>query len=122
MPVAYTGDAYVTALGTLGTPWATAEPWRAGNFTPMPPWKGSGTLESSIPIYRVSYAGSPASVVLDLFDRATNIYIMSTTSDPTDGSFSFSGLNTSRAFDVRARGDGFTPDENDMILANVVPA
>lgn len=101
--------------------YARYEGWRAQNVAPLPPWHGTGTLSGTVP-YVVTYAGAPASVVLDLFDRATNIYITSTTSSGSDGSFTFSGLNTARLFDVRARGDGFTPDENDKILAGVTPA
>ena len=102
-------------------PYNMSAPWRAQNVGPLPPWRGSGALSGTAPSYVVTYAGSPTTAVLDLFDRATNIYIMSTTADPVTGAFSFSGLNTSRLFDVRARGDGFTPDENDLFLAGVTP-
>jgi len=121
MPVVFTAYGVVTPLGTQGTPYATSEPWRSGNTTPMPPWKGTGTL-SGTPPYIVTYGGSPAAVTLDLFDRATNIYIKSTTSDPVTGAWSFTGLSTTRAFDVRGRGTDFSPDENDLMRANQVPS
>jgi hypothetical protein len=88
---------------------------------PIPPWKGSGSLSGTVP-YVVTYAGSPAAVTLDLFDRTTNYWIKSTVSSAVDGSFSFTGLNTGRLFDVRARGSGFSPAEDDMIIASVTPA
>lgn len=114
-------SASTVTRGTLRAAFNVSAPWRAGNIVPIPPWKGTGSISAPSSPYIVTYSGSPASAVVDLFDRATNFYIMSTTSDAGTGAFSFTGLNTSRTFDVRARGDGFSPDENDMILANVTP-
>lgn len=119
--VAYPVKALLAAIDSMSTPYASAQPWRAQNVGPLPPWRGAGTLSGTAP-YIVTYAGSPAAATLDLFDRATNIYISSTTSDAGTGVWSFTGLSTVRAFDIRARGTGFTPDENDLIRANQVPS
>lgn len=84
----------------------------------FPPWRGTGSISGAI-----DYNSSPHTDTVDLFDRVTNKYIVSVTADPTTGAFTFSGLSTSRLFDVRFRGDQFSPspNENDKIIATVTP-
>lgn len=118
-PIAHGVRSYTLPAGAFPTAQALFAAPR--NHGPVPPWRGTGTLSGTSP-YVVTYGGSAATCILDLFDRASNWYIASTTASAIDGSFSFTGLSTVRTFDVRARGDGFTPDENDLILASVTPA
>jgi hypothetical protein len=87
--------------------------------TAMPPWHGNGYIAGDSPDGLVTFNGAGTVRTIDLFDRVTNSYIMSTVS-ASDGTYRFNGLSLSRQFDVRARGASST--ENDIIMARITSA
>lgn len=84
----------------------------------LPPYGGTGFIAGTSPDGLVTFNGAGAVRTLDLFDRATNIYLVSTVS-ASDGTYLFNHLNTAMVFDVRARGSSST--ENDVIAARITP-
>ena len=88
-----------------------------GSYVPLPP-SGHGYIAGEAPDGLVTFNGSPAVRVVDVFDRATNILVASTIS-AADGTYRINNLNPSRQYDVRARGTD--EHENDIIAARVTP-
>lgn len=86
-------------------------------YQKLPP-RGTGYVAGEAPDGLVTFNGAPAVRTVDVFDRLTNIKVATTVS-AADGTYRVSGLDTSRQYDVRARGQD--EHENDIIAARVTP-
>lgn len=107
----YMGGAY----GVLRPAWAVMV--AGGDYRALPP-RGDSFIAGQPPDGLVTFNGAPAVRVVDVFDRATNILVASTTS-AADGTYRINGLRQDRLYDVRARGSSDL--ENDLIVARVTP-
>lgn len=87
------------------------------NYSPAPP-RGIGYIAGEAPDGLVTFNGAPAVRTIDVFDRATNLCVATTTS-ASDGTYRVDGLDPTREYDVRARGQD--EHENDLIAARVTP-
>lgn len=101
--------------GVLALSYATVI--AGSSYAPLPPG-GYGYIAGEPPDGLVTFNGAPAVRTVDVFDRATNILVGSTTS-AVDGTYRISGLNIGRTYDVRAR--GVDEHENDLIAARITP-
>lgn len=115
-PNSVSNDGWAFATFRPGSPYITQV--IAYVDSTQPPWRGIGYIAGEAPDGLVTFNGVGATRTLDLFDRETNTYLVSTMS-AADGTYKFSGLSTSRTFDVRARGS--TTSENDVIASQITP-
>lgn len=113
-----TGDAWTSGILLDGSPYVGQMIRADHGATNLPPYHGNGYIAGEYPDGLVTFNGTGTVRTLDLFDRETNTWIMSTQS-ASDGTYLFAGLNTARQFDVRARGNSST--ELDLIASQVMP-
>ena len=97
-------------------------PRLCGNLVPLPDTSGVGYLSGSAPDGLVTVEGVPSSAEIRLLWRpASGTFsdgvLVAKTVAAVDGTWTFTGLNTSMRFDVVARKAGF----NDVIVSNVQP-
>ncbi|MGO4700291.1 hypothetical protein [Dyella sp. 2RAB6] len=86
-------------------------------YQKLPP-RGTGYIAGEAPDGLVTFNGAPAIRVVDVFDRLTNIKVATVVS-ASDGTYHVGNLDTTRLYDVRARGQD--EHENDIIAARVTP-